>query len=76
MHNDSSRHSDEVGRNAPGSALRVRPPAHPIAAQAVGLDAAQRSWYLPRWLDWLPHLQVEPPEAPPSDEPVTVARLL
>ena len=36
----------------------------------------QRSWYLPRWLDWLPHLQVEPPEAPPSDEPVTVARLL
>ncbi len=31
----------------------------------------QRSWYLPRWLDWLPHLQVEPPQAPPaSDEPV------
>jgi RND superfamily putative drug exporter len=20
----------------------------------------QRSWYLPRWLDWLPHLQMEP----------------
>jgi RND superfamily putative drug exporter len=36
----------------------------------------QRSWYLPRWLDWLPHLQVEPPEAPSSDEPVTVARRL
>ena len=31
----------------------------------------QRSWYLPRWLDWLPHLQAEPPEAPSSDEPVT-----
>ena len=30
----------------------------------------QRSWYLPRWLDWLPHLQAEPPEAPSSDEPV------
>ena len=30
----------------------------------------QRSWYLPRWLDWLPHLQAEPPQAPPSDEPV------
>ena len=36
----------------------------------------QRSWYLPRWLDWLPHLQAEPPEAPSSDEPVTVARRL
>jgi len=31
---------------------------------------SQRSWYLPRWLDWLPHLQAEPPEAPSSDEPV------
>jgi len=30
----------------------------------------QRSWYLPRWLDWLPHLQAEPPQAPASDEPV------
>ena len=20
----------------------------------------QRSWYLPRWLDWLPHLQADP----------------
>ncbi len=29
---------------------------------------------LPRWLDWLPHLQVEPPEAAPSfEDPVTVA---
>ena len=31
----------------------------------------QRSWYLPRWLDWLPHLQVEPPEAPTPNDPVT-----
>ena len=30
----------------------------------------QRSWYLPRWLDWLPRLQMEPPKAPSSDEPV------
>jgi uncharacterized membrane protein YdfJ with MMPL/SSD domain len=30
----------------------------------------ERSWYLPRWLDWLPHLQTEPPEAPSSEEPV------
>jgi putative drug exporter of the RND superfamily len=26
----------------------------------------QRSWYLPRWLDWLPHVEVE---APPAIEP-------
>ena len=36
----------------------------------------QHSWYLPRWLDWLPHLQPEPPQAPSTDEPVTVARRL
>jgi putative drug exporter of the RND superfamily len=29
----------------------------------------QRSWYLPRWLDWLPHLQMEPPKAPSPDAP-------
>ncbi len=43
MHNDSSRHSDEVGHDAPGSGLRVRPPAHPIAAQAAGPDAARET---------------------------------
>jgi RND superfamily putative drug exporter len=32
----------------------------------------QHSWYLPRWLDWLPRLQVEPPEAPSSDETVAL----
>ena len=21
----------------------------------------QRNWYLPRWLDWLPHVEVEAP---------------
>ncbi len=31
----------------------------------------QRSWYLPRSLDWLPHLQVEPPEAPTPRDPLT-----
>jgi putative drug exporter of the RND superfamily len=30
----------------------------------------ERSWYLPRWLDWLPQLEMEPPEAPSADEPV------
>ena len=43
MHNDSSRHSDEAGHDAPGSALRVRPPAQPIAAQAAGHDAARET---------------------------------
>jgi hypothetical protein len=43
MRNDSSRNSDEVGHDAPGSGLRVRPPAHPIAAQAVGPDAAHET---------------------------------
>jgi len=27
----------------------------------------QRSWYLPRWLEWLPHLEVEAPVAHASD---------
>jgi uncharacterized membrane protein YdfJ with MMPL/SSD domain len=26
----------------------------------------RRSWYLPRWLDWLPHVEVERPVASPS----------
>ena len=25
------------------------------------------NWYLPRWLDWLPRLQVEGPSQPPAD---------
>ena len=40
VRNDSSRHSDEAGQDAPDSGLRVRPPAHPIAAQA---DAARET---------------------------------
>ena len=43
MHNDSSRNSDEAGQDAPGSGLRVRPPAHPVAAQAAGPDAARET---------------------------------
>ena len=43
MHNDSSRNSDEAGHDAPGSGLRVRPPAHPVAAQDAGLDAARET---------------------------------
>jgi putative drug exporter of the RND superfamily len=33
----------------------------------------ERNWYLPRWLGWLPHLQVEghQPEAPQADEAET-----
>src|SRR5436190_7148317 len=29
----------------------------------------RRSWYLPGWLDWLPHVEVERPVAPPAPEP-------
>ncbi|HLN68862.1 MAG TPA: hypothetical protein VK280_16525, partial [Streptosporangiaceae bacterium] len=43
MHNDSSRHPDETGQDAPGSGLRARPPAHPIPAQAAGPDAAHQT---------------------------------
>ncbi len=43
MHSDSSRNWDEVGQDAPGSGLRVRPPAHPLAAQAAGSDAAHET---------------------------------
>ena len=28
----------------------------------------RRSWYLPTWLDWLPHVEVERPVAPPAPE--------
>jgi hypothetical protein len=43
MPNDSSRDSDEVGHDAPGSGSRVRPPAHPVAAQAAGPDAVRET---------------------------------
>ncbi|HEV3402115.1 MAG TPA: MMPL family transporter [Acidimicrobiales bacterium] len=28
----------------------------------------KRNWYLPRWLEWLPKVQVEGPHAPPPEE--------
>jgi len=43
MRNDPSRHPDEVGHDAPGSGLRVRPPAHPVAAQTAGPEAAHET---------------------------------
>ena len=43
MHNDSSRDPDEAGQDAPDSGLRVRPPAHPMAAQAAGPGAAHQT---------------------------------
>jgi hypothetical protein len=42
MRNDSSRNPDEV-HDAPGSGSRVRRPAHPVAAQAAGPDAARET---------------------------------
>src|ERR1700733_14872099 len=43
MDNDSSRNSDEVGHDAPGSGVRVRTPAHPVAAQDAGPDAGRET---------------------------------
>jgi hypothetical protein len=43
MHNDPSRHPDEAGHDAPGPGARARPPAHPVAAQAAGPDAARQT---------------------------------
>jgi hypothetical protein len=43
MRNDSSRNSDEAGHDAPGSGVRVRPPAQPTAAQAAGPDVARET---------------------------------
>jgi uncharacterized membrane protein YdfJ with MMPL/SSD domain len=44
----------------------------PAAMRLLG----ERNWYLPRWLRWLPNLQVEgqapmppPPDPPPVDTP-------
>jgi RND superfamily putative drug exporter len=31
------------------------------------------NWYLPRWLDWLPHVEVERGEAPPQPATTTVS---
>jgi len=40
----------------------------PAAMELLG----ERNWYLPRWLEWLPHLEVEAPEAEPEAVPVSV----
>ena len=43
MHNNPSRNSAEAGQDAPGPGWRVRPPAHPTAAQAAGPGAARQT---------------------------------
>jgi RND superfamily putative drug exporter len=56
---------------------RHRPAArrhrHPLrrTAQRDG-PARRRSWYLPRWLGWIPHLEVEG-EIAPQPQPRSVA---
>jgi len=32
----------------------------------------EANWYLPRWLEWLPRLEREPPEAEPKRAPEAV----
>ena len=40
----------------------------PAAMELLG----ERNWYLPRWLEWLPHVEVESPERAPDSAPVRV----
>jgi len=51
----------------------VRAVLLPAAMKLLG----NRNWYLPRWLEWLPHISQSPPPPPatrPSEQPVTAAR--
>ena len=43
MRNDPSPNPDEASHDAPGPGLRVRRPAHPVAVQAAGPDAAHET---------------------------------
>lgn len=36
----------------------------------------RRNWYLPKWLDWLPHVEVEGPHNRPVAIPVPVEQPL
>jgi len=40
----------------------IRSVVLPSALSLLG----ERAWYLPSWLDWIPHVEVERPAAPPS----------
>jgi RND superfamily putative drug exporter len=42
-----------------------------VLLPAVLALLAERTWYLPRWLEWLPHVEVEGagPSRPPSGNP-------
>ena len=40
----------------------------PAAMELLG----ERNWYLPSWLEWLPHVEVESPERVPDSAPVSV----
>jgi uncharacterized membrane protein YdfJ with MMPL/SSD domain len=49
-------------------ATLVRGVLLPATMQLLG----DRNWYLPRWLQWLPHLESEPPvDSEPAAAPVT-----
>jgi RND superfamily putative drug exporter len=41
-------------------ATLIRSVVLPSALTLLG----DRTWYLPRWLDWLPHIEIEPAQAP------------
>ena len=48
-------------------ATLIRSVLVPAAMELLG----DRNWYLPSWLEWLPHLEVDAPEAPPDAAPVS-----
>ncbi|MGI9113389.1 MAG: MMPL family transporter [Gaiellaceae bacterium] len=49
-------------------ATLIRSVLVPAAMELLG----ERNWYLPRWLEWLPHVEVESPERAPDTTSVSV----
>jgi putative drug exporter of the RND superfamily len=50
-------------------ATLIRSVLLPATMQLLG----DRNWYLPGWLEWLPHLEVEGPGRQPDEAPVTTS---
>jgi hypothetical protein len=40
---------------------------HPLLLPAVLAILGERTWYLPRRLGWLPHLDIDPPSRNPQE---------
>jgi len=48
----------------------VRSVLVPATMQLLG----ERNWYLPRWLDWLPHVEVEGAHREQAPEPLPASQ--